>query len=223
VRKLYTDDGLAFCGNATQWSDFRSGTRGDVKMKWPTELLWKSAKFSKRYQHQSCNHYCNKEIGPVCRENFDSNIRWLLAKGNQTSKIECFPSHNLQQHDLNNNNKDIKYAYRECRVQTNQKKALNQKLVENPLRDYSYANFYFQTAAWMRPNVDECVQTPLLKLKKEVISFIKTDNFDDAKIFVYLDRLHELANDVLSVLPQKSIYDVAYIIDIIFYLTDALV
>lgn len=42
IYSLYTDCKLAHCGNATQWSDFRHGTRGDVKMKWPTDLLWKS-------------------------------------------------------------------------------------------------------------------------------------------------------------------------------------
>lgn len=39
---LYNDCKLSLCGNATQWSDFRQGTRGQVKMKWPTKLLWKS-------------------------------------------------------------------------------------------------------------------------------------------------------------------------------------
>jgi hypothetical protein len=39
---LYSDCKLSLCGDATQWSDFRQGTRGQVKMKWPTALLWQS-------------------------------------------------------------------------------------------------------------------------------------------------------------------------------------
>ena len=42
VPRIYNDDNLIYCGNATQWSDFRQGTRGDVNFKWPTNLLWKS-------------------------------------------------------------------------------------------------------------------------------------------------------------------------------------
>ncbi len=223
VHKLYNDEGLTYCGNATQWSDFRSGTRGDVKMKWPTNLLWK---FSKAYQHRSCNHYCNKMIGPVCRESFDKNIRWPSTRGNQTSKLQCFQQ---QADQYATSDKAIKYAYRECSLQSNQKKAFSRGRDGQPFtdrqkisnRDYSYASLHFQTAAWLTPNVDECVQGPLLELSKEVLSFIRTDNFDDAKIFVYLDQLYELANHVLSILPQKSIFDVAYIIDILFYLTEA--
>jgi hypothetical protein len=45
ILNLYSDCKLSFCGNATQWSDFRQGTRGQVKMKWPTKLLWKSMLF----------------------------------------------------------------------------------------------------------------------------------------------------------------------------------
>lgn len=41
ILNIYHDCRLASCGNATQWSDFRQGTRGEVAMKWPTNLLWK--------------------------------------------------------------------------------------------------------------------------------------------------------------------------------------
>ena len=42
IHGLYNDCKLAYCGTAAQWSDFRQGTRGNIKMKWPTELIWKS-------------------------------------------------------------------------------------------------------------------------------------------------------------------------------------
>jgi hypothetical protein len=45
ILNIYLDCKLTECGNATQWSDFRQGTRGDVKFKWPTSLLWKSKIF----------------------------------------------------------------------------------------------------------------------------------------------------------------------------------
>jgi hypothetical protein len=42
IARLHEDCRLAYCGNATQWADFRQGTRGEVRMRWPTDLLWKS-------------------------------------------------------------------------------------------------------------------------------------------------------------------------------------
>lgn len=42
IMNLYSDCKLIYCGTATQWSDFRQGTRGNVKMRWPTELIWTS-------------------------------------------------------------------------------------------------------------------------------------------------------------------------------------
>ncbi len=42
IQMLFNDCKLIFCGNAVQWSDFRQGTRGQVKMIWRTELLWQS-------------------------------------------------------------------------------------------------------------------------------------------------------------------------------------
>lgn len=62
---VYLDCKLTECGNATQWSDFRQGTRGDVKLKWPTALLWKDECLDEKFQFQSCNNYCDKEIGPI--------------------------------------------------------------------------------------------------------------------------------------------------------------
>jgi hypothetical protein len=42
IINIYEDTRLTYCGNATQWADFRQGTRGDVKLKWPTNIMWKS-------------------------------------------------------------------------------------------------------------------------------------------------------------------------------------
>ncbi len=49
ILNIYLDCKLTECGNATQWSDFRQGTHGDVKLKWPTSLLWKSLSIFNTY------------------------------------------------------------------------------------------------------------------------------------------------------------------------------
>ena len=41
---LYHDCTLSACGNVAQWSDFWAGTRGDVKVVWPTTLALRGVK-----------------------------------------------------------------------------------------------------------------------------------------------------------------------------------
>ncbi len=35
IRNLYGDCELMKCGDAVEWADFRSGTRGDMRIRWP--------------------------------------------------------------------------------------------------------------------------------------------------------------------------------------------
>ena len=38
VREIARDCELMKCGNAIEWADFRSGTRGAMKMRWPSHI-----------------------------------------------------------------------------------------------------------------------------------------------------------------------------------------
>ena len=221
IARIYNDARLSFCGNAVQWSDFRQGTRGDVKMKWPTGLLWRGDQFSKSFQKQSCNNYCNKLIGPICREGFDMNLKWPIAKANTTTQLDCSPQSSSAK----------KYAYRTCTLKNQQvrkmaKKHFNSQLNRNKsdlIVEYSYRNFDFSTAHWLVSNIDECIQEPLLVFKNEVFLFHTTDNFDDSRIHVYLERLYDLTMEIThkSLKLNKSIHDVSTIIDSLYYLISA--
>ncbi|CAF0710943.1 unnamed protein product [Brachionus calyciflorus] len=200
IQNVYNDCKLAYCGNASQWSDFRQGTRGDVKMKWPTNLLWKRPTcFNESFQKLSCNSYCNREIGPVCRENIENNILWPMSKSNETIRFKCLPKSD-----------NSKYATRHCKY-----------YVKNEYNsDYGGSQ---TIASWTVPNIDECIQDKLLLLKKQVKDFYTTDNFDENKILSYLETLYDFTVQFIKIDShnKRSIFDVGTIFDILLYLLDA--
>ena len=156
-----------------------------------------------------------------------------MIKGNLTSKYECFPNKN--KYEFNPGNK--KYAYRHCDLKTTYVKRFNRKSKHNrqqsrypflgktrqKSQDYGYAHYNLTTASWAKSNIDECIQEPLLLLRNEVSVFYKQDNFDDMKIFVYIEQLHDLTVQIMvkSSKGQKGIYDLSTIIDTLFYLINA--
>lgn len=216
---LYEDCRLVFCGNSVQWSDFRQGTRGDVQMKWPTDLIWNKNCFSAENQKETCNTFCNAEIGPVCREHYENNFLWPLSKANTTSKLKCF-ANPFTPKKLN------KYAYRHCDLsashnnnnhndhKNNKKKRTNEEsralVDERPI-----------ASSWQTSNVNECIQEKLLSIKQDVYAFHQTDNFNEIEIIAYLEKLYNLTHQHVELNNERSIHDVSAIIDTIFYLINA--
>lgn len=224
IQELYGDCRLTYCGDAVQWSDFRQGTRGEVKMKWPTELLWQKTDHSNRmclsekFQYDSCNKVCQEKIGPICREHVDKNIRWPLTQANRTSSQSCTPN-------------STRMAVRNCRLrETN-------RIYENKELDVEY-NEPQLVAEWEPANVDECIQKPLLTFRDDVYEFCMTDNFDETQIIGYLESLYDLSvryiklnneysnggksgNKTSEQKHARSIYDIAAVLDTMTYIVNA--
>ena len=38
IRELFDDCTYRYCGNAVEWVDFRSGTRGPMRIRWPSNI-----------------------------------------------------------------------------------------------------------------------------------------------------------------------------------------
>lgn len=90
IGNIVNDCRLVFCGNAAQWSEFRPGTRGNVKIKWPTYLLWSTGScLDEKYQRETCNRVCAREAGPECRLSVEKNFRWPKTKLNETVRMIC--------------------------------------------------------------------------------------------------------------------------------------
>lgn len=200
IKEIYNDCKLTYCGTASQWSDFRQGTRGDINLRWSSSLLWNDLScFNETYQQSSCNQYCNKVIGPICREQIYKNILWPMSKENKSVNVKCNPR-----------NPESKIAIRYC-----------QKYNKNMYNsDYSHKQ---AIASWDEPKVENCIQENILKLKQEVENFYKRDNFDESMIFKYLETLYQFFVQNVKMDPnqKRSIFDISSIIDTLYYLLDA--
>lgn len=200
IKEIYKDCKLTFCGTAAQWSDFRQGIRGNIKLVWSTKLLWNDLScFNETYKQLSCNEYCNKKIGPICREQISKNILWPVSKETQNATVKC-----------NAKNADSKFATRFC---NNFKKS-----------EYNSDFSHLQAiASWDEPNIENCVQENFFKLKENVKNFYKRDNFDESMIFGYLETLYQFFIQNIKSDPnnQRSIFDMNFLIDTLFYLIDA--
>ncbi|RNA30402.1 adhesion G -coupled receptor L2-like [Brachionus plicatilis] len=197
---MYQDCKLTYCGTASQWSDFRQGTRGNIKLRWPSNLLWTDLScFNETYQQLSCNQYCNKKIGPICREQIYKNILWPLSKENEYAKVKCDPKSGQSN-----------FASRFC--QHYEKNEYNS--------DFSYLQ---AIASWNEPSIENCIQENFFKLKEEVRNFYRRDNFDERKIFRYLEKLYQFFMENIKLDPSnnRSLFDISTVIDTIFYLIDA--
>lgn len=181
---------------------------------------------SKDLQQKTCNAYCNRENGPVCREMIEKNLRWPLAKANTTTKLKCLssPSSSTANEvsttnsntitNTNTNNKSQKYAYRTCNIDVKH---------YNNLKNTSYINGYTNqlTASWQQINYNDCVNEDLRKLKQELYIFHTTDNFDESRIINYLQDMYDYCYKLIKFNPDRSIHDVSILLDSMFYIVNS--
>ena len=166
---------------------------------------------------ESCNNYCNKEIGPICRENIQKNILWPMTKANLTSIIPCFVTDLFK---LNNNpgaNRTIPYARRHC--QLNHHNHANIANDKKNMQDQS--SKHHLTSSWQSVNVDECIQKPLVAMRDKVYLYHTLDNFDEQYIIIYLNELYGLCNSMIKNSSSRSIHDISALLDTLFYLVNA--
>jgi hypothetical protein len=74
---------------------------------------------------------------------------------------------------------------------------------------------------WEAPNVDECIQDGLLRIKSDVYNFYTTDNFEEKQILIYLSEVYKLFIKNIKLNTQRSIHDVSAVLDTLFYLLNA--
>ncbi|VDI57656.1 latrophilin 2 [Mytilus galloprovincialis] len=77
-----------YCGNVVQWADFRIGTRGAMRMRWPSGIYEKEC-FSDEEGAASCNKHCSDVIGAQCNEEIVENIVWKRTPAVNTIAVQC--------------------------------------------------------------------------------------------------------------------------------------
>ncbi|XP_070543943.1 adhesion G protein-coupled receptor L2-like isoform X1 [Ptychodera flava] len=86
IQKLSEDCTFMQCGDAVQWVDFRSGTRGSMKLRWPSGIF---ATGCNTNPEKACDSYCSHTIGPQCNQDIAGNIEWPRTPAGHTKSLLC--------------------------------------------------------------------------------------------------------------------------------------
>ncbi|XP_052265655.1 adhesion G protein-coupled receptor L2-like [Dreissena polymorpha] len=88
VDYVKTSCDVMYCGDAVQWTEFRRGTRGAMRMRWPSGAI-RSTCYSEDELGYTCNKYCSNTIGAQCNEQIVENIRWTRTPALNTISVPC--------------------------------------------------------------------------------------------------------------------------------------
>ncbi|XP_022079827.1 adhesion G protein-coupled receptor L3-like [Acanthaster planci] len=85
IADMHQDCTFTYCGDVTEWVDFRTGTRGELKLRWPSGVFESCI----RDKAEGCDTYCTETIGPQCQQEFAENIEWPRTPVGETSYMPC--------------------------------------------------------------------------------------------------------------------------------------
>ncbi|KAL4240048.1 latrotoxin receptor [Mactra antiquata] len=127
---------LMYCGDAVQWTEFRRGTRGAMRMRWPSGVITGNC-FTEEEVGITCNKYCSDTIGAQCNEQIVENIRWTRTPALKVIPVKC-PKDVLSREPEGNSSA---YGTRPCyRTDENE-------------------------GEWGKANIDNCISPDLRELK----------------------------------------------------------
>ena len=124
-----------------------------------------------KFQFQSCNNFCDKEIGPICRETRDKNLHWPSSKAGQIIKLECKKPYDSKQ--------SRKFAYKKCNFN-------QQKTQKNP--EYSLLTKFKKSELILKS------KTSLLNFRNNLneTDYTEFEEPNYRKVFIYLFILERL-------------------------------
>ncbi|KAI8794290.1 latrophilin-3, partial [Biomphalaria glabrata] len=180
-----------YCGNAIQWVEFRAGTRGAMKMRWPSGIFTGRC-FSDAQSGSSCEKFCSLLIGAQCNEETRENILWLRNAANQTVNVSC-PSLSREQANNSTNGTSQNFAWRLCKLEENE-----------------------NHGEWQEPYIDSCISSSLMAIKEKTLSLEK-QGINEIDL---LKLAHELLNHTHEYTYINPI-DIATVIDLLAILVKA--
>ncbi|XP_053392532.1 adhesion G protein-coupled receptor L2-like [Mercenaria mercenaria] len=143
--------GLMYCGDAVQWTEFRRGTRGAMRMRWPSGVLPTGKCFTEDEMGESCNRHCSDTIGAQCNEQIVENIRWTRTPAKNTISVQCPKDVLSKEKEVNT----TAIGTRPCFV-----------TAENE-------------GEWGKANIDNCISPDLRKLKYKFQKHLLADYIDE--------------------------------------------
>nr|XP_022319164.1 adhesion G protein-coupled receptor L2-like isoform X2 [Crassostrea virginica] len=184
---VYSSCIFMYCGNAVQWADLRSGTRGPVRMRWPStvvSVVLKDDKPCNTIQEKSmtCNKYCSDVIGAQCNLETVENIVWARTPAITNATVPC-PG----QEERRARNETYASTSRTC-YRTSENEGI-----------------------WGKPYIDQCIAHDLLDMKKQSLSMVDSASVDVAWILTFAsDLLNHTSTNVYT-----NPIDVATVIDLL--------
>lgn len=160
IRNMYKSCVFMHCGNVVQWAEFRSGTRGAMRLRWPSGLVTRPC-FDEFEAAATCDKHCSDVIGAQCNQEIVENIRWSRTPADKNVSVPC-PG----QEDLEGTNSTVDYATRPCvRTEDN-------------------------NGDWGEPQIDDCISLSLLELKNEFKAALRTPIVAEISILELADKLN---------------------------------
>lgn len=187
MRSIFSSCIFMYCGNGVQWADLRSGTRGPMRMRWPStvvSVILKGDKPCNTKQERAiaCNKYCSDVIGAQCNLETVENIVWVRTPAVTNATVPC-PG----QEDNKARNETYDSTSRTC-YRTSENEGI-----------------------WGKPYIDECIAYDLLDMKQQILGKSGSSSVDAAWIRNFaLDLQNHTACSVYT-----NPIDVATVIDLL--------
>ncbi|XP_072038526.1 uncharacterized protein [Amphiura filiformis] len=146
IQEMYKDCTFTYCGNAVEWTDFRSGTRGAMKLRWPSKIFQGNEAECQLDKELMCDVWCTKEEGPQCELQFSENILWPRTKAYTTEYMEC-PG-NVKEPEIHNEEEGNEARWRK-----------EDQTTEKPIIRRAFRYCYDggnNTGIWGVANTDDC-------------------------------------------------------------------
>ncbi|XP_077862983.1 adhesion G protein-coupled receptor L2-like [Saccoglossus kowalevskii] len=159
IQSLTEDCTFMECGDAVQWVDFRSGTRGSMKLRWPSGIF-ASGCDNENYD-LACDIHCSHTIGPQCHLNIASNIEWPRTPAGEMVSMPC-PKRSHKE----NEDDPKRYGNRTCSFIPG---AINGK--------------------WETPYIAECASQSQLDLQNEINVTFNRANYNMSHVLTYAHKL----------------------------------
>ncbi|XP_014771943.1 cadherin EGF LAG seven-pass G-type receptor 1 isoform X1 [Octopus bimaculoides] len=179
IRSMYQSCVFMHCGNVVQWAEFRSGTRGAMRLRWPSGLVTKPC-FDEHEAATTCDKHCSDVIGAQCNQEIVENIRWSRTPADNNVSVTC-PG----QEDLEGTNATVDSAIRPC-----------MRTADN-------------NGKWGEPIIDGCISLSLLELKNEFKSALRRPVVAEVSILELADKLnnHTKFNSYTNPIDIATIID----------------
>ncbi|ESO83436.1 hypothetical protein LOTGIDRAFT_169300 [Lottia gigantea] len=188
IKNITKSCNFMYCGNAVQWVEFRSGTRGGMKIRWPSGIFTGQC-FTEKTAAISCDTFCSDLIGAQCNEEIKENIRWTRTKAENTVSVQCPRLDDNSTIDIRPDDRIDGQATRVCKLQEDANDGI-----------------------WLEPMIDGCISTDLLQIKNMFTRLGKVD-LNEISVLQLADKLlnHTIHNTYTNPIDIATVIDLLQI------------